>query len=161
MTTPLVLAAWAAASLAAALLSGAAGVADAANVVLVHGFLGFGPTELWGMKCARPQTTTLEVTDAAYSYWGWTGNWPTQNYTHTLEDGGRNAVYYAVIGKVSSNHDRACELYAQIVGAKTDYGYWHALQNNHSRWGPDYTGIGFLPTWSVRVSRAVGAPAPD
>ena len=51
------------------------------------------------------------------------------------------------VGKVSSNHDRACELYAQIAGAKTDYGYWHALYNNHSRFGPDYTGIGFVPTW--------------
>ena len=32
-----------------------------------------------------------------------------------LEDGGRHDVFYAVIGKVSSNWDRMCELYAQII----------------------------------------------
>jgi len=32
---------------------GVATPTDAANVVLVHGFLGFGPKELWGVRCDR------------------------------------------------------------------------------------------------------------
>ena len=60
-----------------------------------------------------------------------------------------NQVFYAQVGPVSSNWDRACELYAQITGTQTDYGYWHSLANNHARFGPNYSGNGFLPTWGT------------
>lgn len=51
----------------------------------------------------------------------------------------QNQVFQATVGHISSDHDRACELYAQLTGTKTDYGYWHANATGHSRWGPDYS----------------------
>ena len=58
-----------------------------------------------------------------------------------------HTVLYAKVGPVSSNWDRACELYAQIKGLKTDYGLAHSTTYKHNRYGPDYTGQGFYPQW--------------
>jgi triacylglycerol lipase len=58
-------------------------------------------------------------------------------------------VFEASIGPVSSFHDRACELAAQIKGARVDYGAEHAAAFNHERFSDDFTGRGFHPAWSV------------
>lgn len=44
------------------------------------------------------------------------------------------------VNPVASCWDRACELYAQLTGTRTDYGKYHSEQNNHKRYGPDFTG---------------------
>ena len=40
---------------------------------------------------------------------------------------------------------RACELYAQLIGARTDYGVAHSAKFGHNRFGVDYTGRALLP----------------
>ncbi len=42
------------------------------------------------------------------------------------------------IGPISSNWDRACELYAEIMGGRVDYGEAHAKAHNHKRYGRTY-----------------------
>ncbi len=54
----------------------------------------------------------------------------------------------ASVSPTGSAWDRACELYAQIAGVRTDYGKAHSLQNNHERYGPDFTGRGLIPSWN-------------
>jgi len=107
-----------------------ANVASADVVVFVYGLGGFGPNELFGLN-----------------YWGFTGIFPNQNYLDIFTNQGHQ-VLYATIGPVSSNWDRACELYAQIMGVQTDYGEAHSTEYGHARYGPDYTGQGFYPEWS-------------
>ena len=72
-------------------------------IILVNGFAGWGREEMLGVK-----------------YWGG---------VHDIqEDLKRNGytVHTATVGPVSSNWDRACELYAQINGGTVDYGAAHA-----------------------------------
>ena len=57
--------------------------------------------------------------------------------------------FEATVGPLSSVHDRACELAAQIKGTIVDYGLTHSTANGHSQYGVDYRGIGFLPKWSA------------
>jgi triacylglycerol lipase len=45
------------------------------------------------------------------------------------------------VGAISSNHDRACELFYQIKGGKVDYGDAHAKQYGHNRFGSTYQGL--------------------
>jgi triacylglycerol lipase len=81
--------------------------AQAANnhpVVLVHGFLGFGPDSLVG---------------TGFLYWG--GN---NDVAASMRADGRQ-VFTAGVGPVSSNWDRAVELYYQIKGGCADYGVRH------------------------------------
>ena len=42
------------------------------------------------------------------------------------------------VGPLSSAWDRACELYAQLVGARTDYGVQARTGLGHERYGIDY-----------------------
>ncbi|MFO7848563.1 MAG: triacylglycerol lipase [Spirochaetia bacterium] len=56
-------------------------------------------------------------------------------------------VYTANIGPVSSNHDRACELYAAIKGGRVDYGELHSKEAGHSRYGRTYEGL--YPEWGT------------
>lgn len=72
-------------------------------IVLVHGFLGFGPHELQG---------------TGFKYWG--GFNDLQSYLRTRN--GSHPVHTATVGPVSSNWDRAVELYTQIKGGCADYG---------------------------------------
>ncbi|SFD42402.1 esterase/lipase family protein [Clostridium uliginosum] len=87
-------------------------------IVLVHGFLGFGRDELLG-----------------YKYWG-----GVVDVQEELNDLGHQ-TYTATVGPVSSNWDRACELYAYIVGGKVDYGEAHAKKFGHNRYGRTYPGL--------------------
>ncbi|CUB56372.1 Lipase precursor [Bacillus subtilis] len=81
-------------------------------IILVHGFAGWGRDELLGIK-----------------YWG-----GLQDIQENLKKEGYQ-VYTATIGPVSSNWDRACELYAQINGGTVDYGAAHAKKHGHKRFG--------------------------
>lgn len=72
-------------------------------IVLVHGFRGWGPDEM-----------------AGYSYWG-----GFNNLEADLESLGYE-VYTVSVGPVSSNWDRAVEMYHQLKGGQVDYGRQHA-----------------------------------
>lgn len=72
-------------------------------IVLVHGFAGWGPDEIMG-----------------YKYWGGLGD--IEKY---LEDEGFT-VFTVSIGPVSSNWDRAVEIYYQLKGGQVDYGQAHS-----------------------------------
>ena len=90
----------------------AGGQAVAANnypIVLVHGFLGFGPTELQG---------------TGFRYWGGFNDVAG----HMRSFNGTHQVFAAGVGPVSSNWDRAVELYYQIKGGCADYGAKHTAQ---------------------------------
>jgi triacylglycerol esterase/lipase EstA (alpha/beta hydrolase family) len=104
-------------------------------VILVHGLLGFGPKELGPMN-----------------YWG-----SGMRVASPLER------HEASVGPLSSAHDRACELAAQIKGTQVDYGASHAESAGHARYGPDYSGRGFVPAWSAThpvhlVGHSLGSP---
>ena len=75
-------------------------------VVLVHGFLGFGPDDLQG---------------TGFKYWGGYHDIAA----HMRNFNGRHQVFAAAVGPVSSNWDRAVELYYQIKGGCADYGLSH------------------------------------
>jgi len=88
-------------------------------IVLVHGFLGWGRTEMLGFK-----------------YWGGVqGDLESQLKQQGYE------VYTATVGPISSNWDRACELYAQIKGGRVDYGAKHSSTHGHSRYGREFPGL--------------------
>ncbi|NMB32691.1 MAG: lipase [Clostridium sp.] len=53
--------------------------------------------------------------------------------------------YVTAVGPFSSNWDRACELYAQIVGGTVDYGISHSEKYGHERFGRTYPGL--YPEW--------------
>ncbi len=91
-------------------------------IVLVHGFLGFA-----------------EKGPAGFNYWG-----GRLDLVEELRARGYPAWAVAV-GPVSSNWDRACELYAAIRGGRVDYGRAHARASGHERFGRTYPG--FLPDW--------------
>ncbi|ACD51115.1 lipase [Clostridium botulinum] len=87
-------------------------------VVLVHGFMGWGRDEVAGFK-----------------YWG-----GAIDLQEKMRDQGYE-VYTATVAPASSNWDRACELYAYIVGGKVDYGAAHAEKYGHARYGRSYPGL--------------------
>ena len=89
-------------------------------VVLVHGLLGWG---------------SYDQINPYIAYWGMTAT----NVINYLVDQGVEA-YAASVGPCSSAWDRACELYAQLTGTKTDYGAAHAEKYGHDRYGRDYSG---------------------
>lgn len=72
-------------------------------IVLVHGFAGWGPDEIMG-----------------YKYWG--GFYDIEEH---LEKNGFT-VYTVSIGPISSNWDRAVEIYYQLKGGQLDYGKGHS-----------------------------------
>ncbi len=62
----------------------------------------------------------------------------------------RQAGYDCVCASVApsgSAYDRACELYAQLSGSRTDYGEVHSRAYGHSRYGRDFTGIPLIPVF--------------
>ncbi len=77
--------------------------ANTAPIVLVHGFIGWGPEEM-----------------GQYRYWG-----GTEDLAQALRDSGFT-VYVVSVGPVSSNWDRAVEVYTQIKGGQVDYGKQHS-----------------------------------
>lgn len=73
-------------------------------------------------------------------YWG--GGLLPGNKTDVikmLNDQGIEA-YAPAVGPLSSAWDRACELYAQLMGTVVDYGEAHSKAHNHERYGFSYEG---------------------
>ncbi|KIF82124.1 esterase/lipase family protein [Noviherbaspirillum autotrophicum] len=114
-------------------------------VVLVHGFLGFGPDDLQG---------------TGFKYWGGFNDVEAHMKTYN----GSHQVYTAAVGPVSSNWDRAVELYYQIKGGCADYGAkrtaqfasygkiqkpagkcWAADPNNN----PNHYPVALYPQWDA------------
>ena len=56
-------------------------------------------------------------------------------------------VCAASVGPISGAWDRACELYAQLTGTRTDYGKAHAERYGHARFGRNYEDA-MAPDWS-------------
>ena len=105
-------------------------------VVFVHGLFGWGQRD----KIFR-----------IMPYWGMTtGSLPDYLATQGYE------TYAASVGPLSSAWDRACELYAQLVGARTDYGVKHAQDFGHERYGIDYEAPLFDGWGTERAVNLVG-----
>ncbi len=83
--------------------------------IFVHGLNGWGGAE--GI-------------DGIIPYWGAT----TGDLMDYLRSEGYDC-YSASVGPLSSAWDRACELYAQILGTTVDYGEAHSKAHNHDRYG--------------------------
>jgi triacylglycerol lipase len=110
------------------------------NIIFAHGLFGWSPPD--EMSRILP-------------YWG-----------EALRqfDGGAFRTHEAKVGPISSFHDRACELYAQIRGRKVDYGAAHSRAAGHDRFSPtlNFEGNGFVEDWSaenpvILVGHSAGA----
>ncbi|GBG27867.1 Hypothetical Protein FCC1311_095661 [Hondaea fermentalgiana] len=99
----------------------AASASEACPVVLVSGFLGPN-NEAW---CER--------------YWGEAAALSTQ----------KSPVLVVPVSCVGSALDRACEMFARILGTRVDYGEAHAAEAGHARFGKDYTGSAAYAAWSA------------
>ncbi len=87
-------------------------------IVFVHGMFGWGENE--GINKKIP-------------YWGAT----TGSLTEFLDNEGYEC-YAASVGPISSAWDQACELYAQLMGTRVDFGKAHSERHNHNRFGREY-----------------------
>ena len=94
--------------------------------IFVHGMLGFGDGE--------------KVNDYM-PYWGFTSG----SLIKMLRKQGYVA-YGPSISSLGSAWDRACELYAQLVGGTVDYGKVHSAKYGHERYGRTYDKA-LLPDW--------------
>ena len=95
-------------------------------ICLIHGLFGWGEvTPLWG---------------AAPFYF------PLKELRRMRP---RGTIVAVGVGALTSNHDRACEAFAQLIGARTDYGEVHAARCGHLRFGCDHTGHGLIPQWDA------------
>ncbi len=97
-----------------------------APFVFVHGFNGWGGSE---------------DINGVLPYWGAT----TGNLMQYLQYEGYEC-YSASVGPLNSAWDRACELYAQLIGATVDYGEAHSKEFNHARYGRTYYDP-LVPDW--------------
>ncbi len=84
-------------------------------MIFVHGMFGWGADE--GIDKKLP-------------YWGAT----TGNLMEFLQESGYEC-YSVSVGPLSSAWDRACEMYARIMGTTVDYGKAHAEKFGHRRFG--------------------------
>ncbi|WP_143317579.1 lipase [Clostridium sp. HBUAS56017] len=87
-------------------------------IVMVHGLMGWGNTELFGLN-----------------YWGGFSSLKD----HLTNEG--YTVFTPTIGSITSNWDRACELYAYLKGGTVDYGEAHSKKYGHARYGRTYPGV--------------------
>ena len=91
---------------------------------MFHGFFGWGNDEMGN-----------------YSYWG--GH---NNLQKTLEDNGYR-VFNVSVGPISSNWDRAIEVYYQLKGGQVDYGYGHSKKYGLIQKPIDKVYKGLYPEW--------------
>jgi triacylglycerol lipase len=98
--------------------------------VLVHGMGGWG--ENAGMNSVTP-------------YWGST----TGSISAHLRSNGF-LVKEATVGPFSSAWDRACELYAQLMGTTVDYGEAHSKEHGHERFGRAYS-TPLVENWGTKT----------
>ncbi len=116
-----------------------------APVVLVPGFLGFGPDTF---------------TDIHFLYWG-----GFNDIVAHMQAGGAHKVLAASIAPIAVNWDRAAELYYQIKGGCVDYGSSHTAHHGHRDgvqkpagkcWAadpannPDHYPAAFFPAWDAQ-----------
>ena len=94
-------------------------------VVLIHGFMGWGPDEM-----------------GDYSYWG--GN---KNYIDSLRSEGHKIIEVSV-GPISSNWDRAIEVFYQLKGGQVDYGFYHSQKNKIIQKPKEKIYKGLYPEWN-------------
>ncbi|MBQ1325321.1 MAG: hypothetical protein IIY52_04815 [Solobacterium sp.] len=59
--------------------------------------------------------------------------------------------YAASVSPTGSAWDRACELYAQLAGTRTDYGEAHSRRCGHERYGKDFSLCPLIPSWDDRT----------
>lgn len=81
-------------------------------VVLVHGFLGFGPEQF---------------KRTGFKYWGGFDDIAE----HMRHYQGQHQILVASVGSISSSWDRSAELYYQIKGGCVDYGSIHTDRADH------------------------------
>lgn len=93
-------------------------------IVLIHGFMGWGEDEMGG-----------------YHYWG-----GTEDYAQLLRDEGYT-VFTVSVGPVSSNWDRAVEVFTHLKGGQVDYGKAHAKEFNLIQQPEGRTYEGLYPEW--------------
>ncbi len=96
-------------------------------IVFIHGFMGWGPEEM-----------------GDYSYWG-----GENNYIKELESDGF-IVFEVSVGPISSNYDRAVEVFYQLKGGQVDYGVVHSEKNNIIRSPVKKNYVGLYPEWSEK-----------
>lgn len=97
--------------------------------VYVHGLGGWGE---------------YDIANYIVPYWGTMGG----DLMKYLNSRGFDCVA-ASVSPIESCWDRACELYAQLTGTRTDYGKYHSEQNNHKRYGEDFTGRALIDNFSA------------
>jgi triacylglycerol lipase len=90
---------------------GPAGAHNNDPVVLVPGFLGFGPDQF---------------SETGFRYWG-----GFDDIVGHMQAGGAHRVLAASIAPIATNWDRAAELYYQIKGGCVDYGSAHTAKHGH------------------------------
>ena len=93
-------------------------------IVLIHGFLGWGPDEMGG-----------------YKYWG-----GKNDIADLLRQEG-HTVFEVSVGPVSSNWDRAIEAYTQLKGGQVDYGKAHSEKFGLIQKPEGKTYDGLYPRW--------------
>jgi triacylglycerol lipase len=113
-------------------------------VVLVPGFLGFGPDQF---------------TQTGFRYWG-----GFNDVVGRMQAGGRHLVLASTIAPIALNWDRAAELYYQIKGGCVDYGSTHTARHGHGGgiqkpagkcWAadpahnPEHYPAAFYPVWDA------------
>lgn len=96
--------------------------------VMVHGFSGWGEYNL---------------VNNVFPYWGVNNG----DLTKYLNARGFDC-HAATVSPSTSAWDRACELYAQLTGTKTDYGEAHSRRCNHERYGTDYSRKPLIKSWN-------------
>lgn len=122
------------------LFSTAAYAANHYPIVLVGGWMSWSSEEMQG-----------------FNYWGgWT------DLAQYLRNQGHE-VYVADIGPISSNWDRACELYAFIKGGPVDYGKAHSAVFEHAQKPPTRTYPGVFTQWGENnkvhlIGHSMGGP---
>lgn len=97
--------------------------------VFVHGFSGWGEYDLF---------------NRFFPYWG-VNNGDLMKY---LSARGFEC-HAASVSPSASAWDRACELYAQLTGTRTDYGEAHSKRCKHDRYGKDYSDNPLIDEWNA------------
>ncbi len=86
---------------------------------------------------------SYDLQNAVMPYWGMFGGDMIKNL---------NALGYkchaASVDPDGSAWDRACELYAQLMGVRVDYGKAHSEKYGHARYGRDYSKKPLISAWS-------------
>lgn len=99
--------------------------------------------------CALTATVCSAVETVVFVH-GFGGSGPDEGGTYfndlpkIFEDKGFNVIVTNV-GAISSNWDRACELYTELKGGTVDYGVAHSAKYGHERYGKTLPGK--FPEW--------------